>query len=71
MSKRCPKCEARGDVAVMDPASGTLDDPFAPIWKCRLCPHEMPRRVLNTKKKRERQERFDELVKKYDLDCAA
>lgn len=30
-----------------------------PIWKCRNCRHEMPRRTWKTKKRKEREERID------------
>ena len=56
--KACPLCAALGDVAKMDAG---IDYDFAPIWQCRLRPHQLPRRVLDTKRKRERQARFDRI----------
>lgn len=35
---------------------------IVPIWRCQNCRHTLPRRVLNTKKKRERQERFERIA---------
>lgn len=57
--KVCPECAARGDRASMKPM---LNESALPIWGCFLCAHTMPRRVLNTKKRRERQERFERIA---------
>ena len=71
--KLCPKCKDPDSLnacagAPMRPIS---DAEFRPFWECCNCGLTIPRRVLNTKKRRERKAEFDRIVWKYKLDEAS
>jgi DNA-directed RNA polymerase subunit M/transcription elongation factor TFIIS len=56
-SKHCPKCGG----GIMERARSEDD---APIWHCRNCSHEMPRRTWKTKKRKEREQRINETAER-------
>ena len=67
--KFCPSCgNGKTEGGIMFRAT---EDDGRPIWCCNNCGHMMKRRTWVTKKGREKQARFEEIIKKYDLDCAA
>lgn len=72
MTKHCPECAKRGDVAKMraDLTQSLKEYPnhqiesLSPVWCCLLCGYTMSRRTFKTAKRKAREARTEETIKR-------